>query len=247
MKFLSISWLLLIIPTSVSYVPARGQVHGSELNVTTFPSQAITGDVVAQYISDNYRLDGPKLSAINTTAWDWWYFDVVAEDLKTTLVVVFFMALDSGFPFLEPSTDVDVVGVFYSYPNGDSGLKFLDASEAVIITNKDGSSGEYVGAGAQWIGAPDLSKYELKINSPENGIVGTFCLESRAPAHYPCGPIGANMDMMVAPRIGWANAIPDADGTVDMIIDGEELKFEGVAYHDKVCFFPHCPQATLLI
>jgi hypothetical protein len=40
--------------------------------------------------------------------------------------------------------------------------------------------------------------------------------------------------MMVAPNIGWSNAIPDAVGDVDFHVNGEKYSFQGVAYHDHV-------------
>jgi hypothetical protein len=41
---------------------------------------------------------------------------------------------------------------------------------------------------------------------------------------------------MVAPNIGWSNAIPDAIGTVDFAVNGETFNFHGSAYHDHVSF-----------
>jgi hypothetical protein len=43
---------------------------------------------------------------------------------------------------------------------------------------------------------------------------------------------------MVAPNIGWSNAIPDAVGDVDFVVNGEAFNFHGSAYHDHVGF--HC-------
>lgn len=39
----------------------------------------------------------------------------------------------------------------------------------------------------------------------------------------------------MGPHIGWANAIPDAVSTVDLVVDGTRLDFTGAGYHDKVC------------
>jgi hypothetical protein len=40
--------------------------------------------------------------------------------------------------------------------------------------------------------------------------------------------------MQSFPNVGWANAIPDAQGTVDLEIGGSKLDFTGPAYHDQV-------------
>jgi hypothetical protein len=42
--------------------------------------------------------------------------------------------------------------------------------------------------------------------------------------------------MMVAPNIGWSNAIPDSAGDVDLSVNGEKFNFQGSAYHDHVSF-----------
>ena len=79
-----------------------------------------------------------------------------------------------------------------------------------------------------------MGSYKIVLDSEEHGLVGTFELKSKAKGHYPCGGLGAGESMQVTPGIGWANAVPDAVGGVDISILGSELKFEGVAYHDKV-------------
>lgn len=103
-----------------------------------------------------------------------------------------------------------------------------------MTTIRDGSQGVYKGAGASWYGAPDLSEYVIRINSPASGILGTLSLKSKAPAHYPCGPAEGGQKLEVGPNIGWSNAIPDAVAVVDFTMDGSKLAFKGVGYHDKV-------------
>lgn len=39
--------------------------------------------------------------------------------------------------------------------------------------------------------------------------------------------------MEVMPGVGWANAIPDADAEVAYIVNGTEINFQGVGYHDS--------------
>jgi hypothetical protein len=199
---------------------------------TIIPSAAFIGDVTAQFTSTSNFLDGPKLSAVNSTSWDWWYFDVVSPNAKNSITVVFFAALDSGFPFLAPSTDVTVIGI-YPIINGVLTAHFLNATSATITSTGQGASGVYAGTGAQWSGAPDLSQYTININSPETGVVGSICFKSAAPAHYPCGPAVAGQNMEVGPNIGWSNALPDADASVDFTLNGKRFAFEGVGYHDK--------------
>lgn len=75
-----------------------------------------------------------------------------------------------------------LVGLDFLFPNGTTVRVALNATQAVITTVRQGSSGVYTGSGAKWDGTPDLSYYKVSINSPENGVVGTFDLKSVAPA-----------------------------------------------------------------
>jgi hypothetical protein len=198
------------------------------------PSTVALGPSIAQFISSEYGFDGPQMSSIDITAFDWWYFDAVSPDLNTSVVIVFYTALATAFPFLDVGTDVTVVGMQTSWPNGTTGKYSFKATEAIITTNQKGASGDWVGSGASFTGASDLSSYLVSINSSSTGIYGDFLLESVAPAHYPCGPATAGSNLEVGPNIGWSNAMPDAVGTVNFNILGSSLNFTGVAYHDKV-------------
>lgn len=38
--------------------------------------------------------------------------------------------------------------------------------------------------------------------------------------------------MIVCPHLGWGNAIPDADATVSLTYQGQQISYTGVGYHD---------------
>jgi hypothetical protein len=227
---------LLAAPTAEAHSCPRQSIPPV---LDIIPSTPSTGPSTANFISSSTGLDGPQISSLNSTSWDWWYFDAVSPDLKTALTIVFYTALTTGFFFLPPSEPVTIVSFDCTFANGTAFHAVLEASEAVITTLGDGSSAPFEGTGASWAGAPDMSTYRIAIDSPRNGIVGTFELTSVAPPHYPCGAAEAGQNMMVGPRIGWSNAVPDAVGVVDFRVDGSEFSWTGVAYHDKVFFYPH--------
>lgn len=239
MKFFT-HWLLIQLAASISTAsPAlTGRIF---YDTDTIPAILATGDSTTNFVSSQYNLDGPQLSSINSTSWDWWYFDVISSDLNTSLVIVFYTALPSGFPFLSPSADVTVIGIYVTFPNGTQTNINLDATEAVVTTIEDGSCGVFEGSGAAWFGTPNMSSYLVAIDAPASGIVGNFQLSSINPAHYPCGPAGFGVSMTAGPNIGWSNAVPDAEGIVDFEINGSSLAFTGLAYHDKVnfCYQPN--------
>lgn len=236
MEFFKFAWLLALLPF-VSFASAiPDHVVGSRSGVTMkiISSYPVQGSTTLDSISSSGGLDGPHISFVNTTSWDWWYFDAVSPDLKTGVSIVFYTALSTGFPFLWPQQPVTTVTLACTFPNGTSFSAVLEASEAIIDTVDNGSTGLFLGAGAGWAGAPDMSTYLVVINSPRNGLTGTFILKSLAPAHYPCGKAEPGQTMLVGPHIGWSNAIPDAVGLVDFEIMGSKYAWTGNAYHDKV-------------
>ncbi|RFU32394.1 hypothetical protein B7463_g3899, partial [Scytalidium lignicola] len=196
----ALTWLCTLSLTSATFLP----------KTVIIPSAPANGTSIANYISTANGLDGPQLSSVNSSVYDWWYFDAVSPDLKTSITIVFYTALASGFPSLPDLPETTVVQISSSLPNGSTTSDFLPASEAIVSTT--GSSGSYRGAGASWIAPAGYSE---------------------APAHYSCGPNEPGQDMHVGPNVGWANAVPDAVGDVNFVIHGTRLAFTGVAYHDK--------------
>ena len=171
--------LLTLVVAGLHPIPSGRK---TPLSRKVIPSAVFTGNVEANTISTDSNLDGPQLSAVNSSSYEWWYFDVVSQDLKSEVTIVFYTALASGFGLIPPSADVTIIGIDFLFPNGSTSSVELTATEAVITTVGQGSSGIYKDTGAQWQGAPDLSSYIVSIDSPRTGVVGTLKLKSVAPA-----------------------------------------------------------------
>lgn len=146
------------------------------------PNQIAFGNSVAQFVSGASGLDGPKVSPVNATSFDWWYFDAVAEDSSKAVVVVFYLSTTLGFPFVPPLSTLSV-DIFASWEDGS--LAFLpqnslpfEAGTATITTDGDGASGIWKGTGFEFQGTPDLSSYTVTVDSPALGVQGTLKLKS---------------------------------------------------------------------
>ncbi|TVY44663.1 Tyrosinase family protein asqI [Lachnellula cervina] len=226
-----LSWLLLILPASSLIRPTNIFPRGE----TFQKDQTIPGTVYRQpmnIFSGNNNLDGPQLENYDVNSFELWYFDAISHDLRYSITIIFYTGLKSSFPFRLDTDNVPVVGVFYYSDSYGYDEVWLNATQATISTEDNGSSGEF-NSGASWSGSPDLSQYHITINSTENDISGTFRLNSRAPAQYPNAKAIANQSMLVTPDIGWSNAVPDADSIVDFTIRGREIEFKGLGYHDN--------------
>ncbi|KAF2993485.1 hypothetical protein E8E14_001883 [Neopestalotiopsis sp. 37M] len=190
------------------------------------------GPVSVELTSVAGNLDGNKMNtSANLTSYDYWWFDLVSTSDKSAVNIVFYNAGDIGNA--QPLA-VEVSGVF---ANGTRYFnQVLSPDGATISNGPDGISAWWNGTGAGFQGTSleaENAQYNVTFDSPELGVFGTIQLNSRAPAHYPCDANVPGADEMHLPRFFWSNAIPDADVSVDLIINGTTVQFDGIGYHDK--------------
>jgi hypothetical protein len=143
------------------------------------PFTAQTGPSDAQFAFHNEELDAPELALVNSTAWEWWYYDVVALDQTSSFVMAFFASPSTAFPFLPPGLgSMDVVGIWGTFPNGTAFTNYVAAEEVTITLDKDGSHGVWEGSGVDWFGNGDGSSYVVTFDSLGLGVKGTVSLKS---------------------------------------------------------------------
>lgn len=235
-----ISVASLALPAAADPSTFRSQVN--------IPGNVANGTAVAQFTSDFLGPDALKISPITAPVTGWWYFDAVDENLEGTVDVFFYYT-----PALALNASTVSISISAHFANGTAFDADAVAESAVITTDGNVSCGEFEGTGVGWTGTPDKDRYEVKINSPDLGVTGTIAIESVclpqpsselavglltsvqiAPGHYPCGPVRAGESMALAPKFGFANAIPDGNAKVNLVLNGSSLAFTGIGYHDQV-------------
>lgn len=168
-----------LLALSVPVLSSPAQVvadhsHLSSHSTTKIPSIVSNDTSAAQYISRFYGPDKPQVTPIDEATIDWWYFDVVSDDLKTSADIFFYAT-----PILVGD---GVYTLFVSFsarlPDGTSFNANITADSATIVTDGDGSSGFFEGTGFEWSSTPDLSQYVVDIDLPELGIKGTISMKS---------------------------------------------------------------------
>ncbi|KAJ7334030.1 hypothetical protein DFH08DRAFT_1019939, partial [Mycena albidolilacea] len=222
-----------------AFLLARASL-GAPDNLYRIPSALSNTSSIGIFTSTALNLDAPKVLPINASTFDWWYFDVVDTNpnSRASAAVVFYNTGPTALPFISiPGTTLSAQ-VIVSFPNGtlSSAPGIAVADRATVLTSDNGSSGQWHGAGIAWTHSVYSGAWEILIDSPELGMKGSIHLKpvsTAAPSHYPCGPAVAGQSLAVGPHIGWANAIPDAVSTVDLVVDGTRLDFTGAGYHDK--------------
>ncbi|KAF9518997.1 hypothetical protein BS47DRAFT_1379551 [Hydnum rufescens UP504] len=198
---------LLSLQLAACALGSTGSTHATY----TIPSTAQLGASSMQTRSSQGPLDGPKLDFVNGTSFDFWYFDVTSYDNKASIVLAFYAASNYalGISPNPPSRNetINMVTIYGSFPNGTLFATQIEAGEAKVRTERDGSSGNWTG--------------EIR-------------MKSRSPAHYLGAPASTrDVSEELQPNIGWANAVPDAHTFVEANIQGSPLVFTGSGYHDK--------------
>lgn len=206
-------------------------------NVFHIDSTVTNATSSIQFTYPGTGFDGPKVRPVNTTTFDWWYFDAVSKDLPSgdlsSVAIVFYDASFEGFELLDHKPTKLQCSITGTFSNGSIFGQDVYPAEATVVTVGDSSGGKW-GANTGWSSSPDMKYWEIRFEDEAVGIKGCMKLESIAPAHLPCGAPKAGDTEMLIPNIGWANAVPDGNAVVDFEIAGEKLKYEGVGYHDKV-------------
>jgi hypothetical protein len=123
------------------------------------------------------ELDDPYLVLVDSTSWEWWYYDVISPDGYSSFAMAFFPAPRSGFFLLPDSESINLVSVWGSFPNGSAFTSSVPASKAIVEGREDGLSGVWEGTGATWAGAGDGSQYVVAFDSPGLGITGSLILD----------------------------------------------------------------------
>jgi hypothetical protein len=197
-------------------------------NADHIPSTTVTGPVPVVTSSSQSAFDGPKTGAVNATSFDWWYFDGATSDGSTAVTIIFYRSTQTLFG-LEPS--VDYIEVSVLWPNGTTFDQSFPASWSSVTTQGFGASGTWNEVGS-FEGSADLQIYTVALNTEI--IHGTLTIHSIAPAHYPNGePPGSSASTVLAPTIGWTNAIPAGVAYCNFTVAGDSLEFHGVGYHDQ--------------
>ncbi|KAK9373192.1 uncharacterized protein V1513DRAFT_403720 [Lipomyces chichibuensis] len=205
-------------------------------NTYIIPSTMVSSGVTIQTnAADLSPFDGPKISAVNGSSFDWWYFDVVSPTASITISFQTGTFDALGYPgYNVPyATFCNVAGI---YPNGSTfSIPVVLAGPAIITTVGDGAYGNWTGSGFSFSGTPDLSEVTVNLEAALSyGIEGIITFKSIAPAHYATGLISdRSSSEILLPHFGWANAVPDSVANVDLTLFGEKFTFSGRGYHDK--------------
>lgn len=196
MAVLTLSWAV-ILTAAASFAPGFASAFSTTHSTYRIPATVQNEPAYVRFevdtpggilgIQSRQSLDAPMLDSINSSVFDWWYFDAVSlDDPRESLVLTFFTATADAFPFLDSTQkSVLIAYAWASFSNGSSWAGYLPATLATVDIGGDGeadgnvSSGMWEDTGFRWNASKeDLSAYEISVDSPELDVKGTLSFTS---------------------------------------------------------------------
>lgn len=139
------------------------------------------GPSLVQFTYPGYGLDGPRVDTTNSTVFDWWYFDVVSDNVAegdySSVVAVFHDGTSGGFQSLPDSPNTLLLSLVGTWPNGTLWRTNTWPSEATVVADSSRSQGSW-GEFGSWEGDVDSGIWEARFDLERHGVNGSFRLES---------------------------------------------------------------------
>ncbi|EHA25568.1 hypothetical protein ASPNIDRAFT_42065 [Aspergillus niger ATCC 1015] len=122
-------------------------------------------------------LEAPKLSEVNTTVFEWWYFDAVSSaNPNASVVLTFFTTTATAFPAVPPnSSSVLLTYAWATLPNGTTVVQSAVPIDASVMGDRDVNSGGWEGTGG-WSGKK--SGYEAWVGWQGSRVNGSIQLRN---------------------------------------------------------------------
>ncbi|KAK1044526.1 hypothetical protein LTR74_018276 [Friedmanniomyces endolithicus] len=182
----------------------------SDPTIDNVNSSLLTVSTEVEWTSTGTSLNGPKVHPVNSTNFDWWYFDAVSSNVHggdlSSIVINFYTASPGGIETVSNTSTVLDTSISGIWANGSAFGFDAYPSGAVIFTEGNSSDGRW-GGYSPWTSAEGRTKYAIEFSDPTAGVLGYMILKSTAPPHLPSGPPEAGATEKLLPHVGWANAV----------------------------------------
>ncbi|KAK0101879.1 hypothetical protein ONS96_005854 [Cadophora gregata f. sp. sojae] len=176
----------------------------------------------------------PKLSAVNQTAWEFWFFDSTTEDGDAGISFAFWR--DNSHVGIEnPPLGVLRLQTQVVFPNGTHWIETSWVTDNTISVCKDATTGVWNKTGSTYSfkTSTDLKHTTITLDSPT--LSGTYTLTATAPGIYADGNLwpSRRATAKVMPYVYWDASVPSGKVKVDINVAGTQLKFTGIGGHDR--------------
>lgn len=220
---LLIPFLLPLVGLSTANAPAA-------CSISNIPASALVSGPVSIDSSPLTPFHSPKLSAINATAWEYWYWDGVSTDGSAGVTLTFFRdpsLVVEGFPILRVSVDA-------VWSNGTRFNTDIPIEDSTVTVCGPQTTGVWTAQDIEMtFQATDDAIIEVYMNGAS--VEGTFTLVSDTRPLYPNGLPYPNpaASVELIPLLNWNEAIPGGFVQTKFVLNGTELSFDGFGGADR--------------
>ncbi|WWC67197.1 uncharacterized protein I206_101104 [Kwoniella pini CBS 10737] len=219
LKLITIALTTFLLPLNIQAKPPKNYI---------LPN-IIEGPVSIETQVGQGSYDRAYIQTHNESSYEWWYFDAISSDGKSSIVLISLVTLS------ELGQGTELQGQIVT-PEGEIFSNRSDygpEGKLWVSTKGDGSSGIIGNGDFTWIGQPDLSQYVLNVNWPEKEMTGTITLISNASPFVGCDAFGPDARTDTFWWFNWINLMGDAVAIVDLKVGDKKIAFTGNGYHDK--------------
>ncbi|KAE8446226.1 hypothetical protein EG329_012451 [Mollisiaceae sp. DMI_Dod_QoI] len=210
-------------------------IHGQELehleehqncNIDVFHAQDSVNGPILIDTSPLTPFESPRLSAVNYTAWEQWYFDSVAADGLSNTVITFFRDPTSH-------TGLGSLWVMHDavWPNGTRSSIITYVDQAQIIQCPGYTYGLWNSSTRSTMFSfnvtSDLKQASISISTAKTK--GSWDITTLGPARYPDGLLYPNpgASTLFVPMCWWVEAMPAGIVQTSFEIAGSKFAFTG--------------------
>ncbi|KAF2268640.1 hypothetical protein CC78DRAFT_454550 [Lojkania enalia] len=169
-----------------------------------------------------------KMSAVNDSAWEHWYFETVSESGDVFLTS---FARDPSYRLF--GNGVLRLELRFAWANGTS-VSFVEFVDESMVTDCCGAvRGIWKGKNKTFTFSISSDMKTAIVDLESSSIKGRVRLESFGPSRYPDGSIwpSRTATTQLSPYLHFTEAIVAAHAFVDFTVHGSQLKFRGHGGH----------------
>lgn len=165
MRFAAFSIIGALGAHALSQIPKRPYAEHFQLPLTVTNGSAEVYSTLSRNGAGSVQVVKP-----NSTSYEWWFFDAVSYDLKSSLV----FQPDWNYTNETPLT----IRMSFSFEDGSVNSLTLPGPDVDFSTIGNGVSAIANDSSFVWVAEPDMSAYSIKLNFPEYNISGQIHYQS---------------------------------------------------------------------
>jgi hypothetical protein len=177
-------------------------------------------------------MEAPKILPLNSSSGEQWEFDGISDDGMNAFIFGFYR--DPGLSLMGSGNLR--LSAELAYANGTRFGRVDYAMESIVESCPSGTRGIWKGDDFSYTFeiSKDMSHLRLGMDTPD--LKGNIFMTSRTAPRYADAQIwpSENASTAISPYFHWVEPVPVGDVKVDLSVDNERFKWEGLGGHNRL-------------